>query len=274
MGGRKPKYQGDRGGPKVKPGTALHYAFTGDFFGCCKVTDEAGDAGEIDKMGNTYAVLHQAVFWDDLDGVVMLTGRGAFVDTQTRQICPTLGVAKGSTPLHLAAIIGNDVIVRQLICDGADPAITDENGQTALDVAKTAKCIAALEGLGDLRARHERFADLVRNRSWKEAMDLVYEGFPANAPLPGHTARINDRFHAIHAAVRQGDIEAYANLIYAGAYPLQVTGSEVCEGKPPSLVCDETDDGKNIKPLVEIIEELCWQKCPEGSRPPPLEMGD
>ncbi len=31
--GRKPKYQGDRGGPKVKPGTALHYAFTGDFFG-------------------------------------------------------------------------------------------------------------------------------------------------------------------------------------------------------------------------------------------------
>jgi hypothetical protein len=241
-------------------------------------------------MGNTYGLLHHAVFWDNLDAVVMLIGRGADINMKTRQTCRTLQVPAESTPLHIAATIGNVMIVKQLIVEGADLKAVDagiegvRDPATPLDVAATLCCRRALEEAAQLKAQHEDFARHVKGHDWEAALKLVQAGFPVNARVPPpdpaspqpHVPPAEGYVYAVHEAVRQGDIAQYAKFLYAGAFPLQETGmSEEADesddedappraslrdrirGKMPSNVCDETPTGEGIKSLVEEIEKIC-----------------
>merc|ERR1719163_2425404 len=106
---------------------------------------DSGSNDELSKMGNTYGPIHQAVFWENLEAVAVILSFGGDINLPTKRKCPTLDVAGGSTALHLAATIGNETLVRYLISNDADVSLKDDEGQTALDVATTLGCRAAIE---------------------------------------------------------------------------------------------------------------------------------
>jgi len=150
--------------------------------------------------------------------------------------------------------------VKQLICDNADITANDQNDVTPIDVAATEDCRAALEEASALREKHAEFARLVDAGSWDDAMSLIYSGLPANVMLPCRDHDISEREYAIHKAARQGNMDAYTRLVYAGANPLLPTGSDSLQGLLPSGTCDDTEAGRGIKPLIEEIEKLCKEK--------------
>jgi len=168
----------------------------------------------LDETGRTYAPLHQAVFWGDLEGLVLLTSRGANVNIKTRQECRVLKVPADSTPLHLAATIGSVILVKQLICDGADENAKDAFQRTPLQVAGTESCRHALTetAVADLKDKQRRFADLIERRDWNRALKLVDDGFPANATLPDPNAPAAEKYHAIQMAATHGTSQHIRSL--------------------------------------------------------------
>lgn len=71
--------------------------------------------------GNTYALLHQAVFWNSLYGVLLLLDNKANINAQTKADDRDLDIRRGSTALHLAVVTLNVDIVKVLLSRGADP---------------------------------------------------------------------------------------------------------------------------------------------------------
>lgn len=259
--------RGGKGRKQVKDDTILGRAFIGDFW---KVIEFWGgdDVGELDDPGRTYAPLHQAVFWESLEGVVLLTSRGADPNVLTVRECPTLKVAQDSTPLHLAATIGNAIIVKQLICDGANENLVDANGLKPYDVAGTAACRAVLEDASGIRERMARFAELIDDaESWDEALQYIQgaEGLPANVMLPpGDDCSLEDKYHPIQKATLQGNIAAYVKLVYSGALPIQSMDPDA-EGSGPFAAPSSLCEDAGLKPLLEMIERMCRE--PPSARP-------
>lgn len=84
----------------------------------------AGGA-QINQEG--WTPLHYAVFAEQADMVNLLLSKGAQVDARA---------PNQQTALMLAAKNGNIVIARQLLSAKADASLTDQNGETALTLAR------------------------------------------------------------------------------------------------------------------------------------------
>jgi hypothetical protein len=82
------------------------------------------------------------VFKDDMALVNLLLEHGAEVDG---------GPAGAKTPLMYAAMFNHRVMLERLLSAGADPALTDADGKTAIDLARAMQAdeaVAVLTGKG------------------------------------------------------------------------------------------------------------------------------
>jgi ankyrin repeat protein len=108
------------------------------------VLDAGADVNRANKNGVTALLL--AVQGRGAENVAMvdaLLARGANVDHRSCHYVPDSPLknrgsflrAVGATPLSLASLVGNDVVVRALLGAGANPHLPQCDGKTALDLA-------------------------------------------------------------------------------------------------------------------------------------------
>jgi ankyrin repeat protein len=201
-------------------------AFKGDFVSVIELIDGGEDSQSDGRLN--YSLLHQAVFWENMDGVVLLTNRGADLNASTLRDDAKFSVKRGSTPLHLAALIGNAKIVRQLLCDGADASIQDHDGNTPAQVAATDACRRAIETAEELQSMTIRMLTAASKGDWDTVRKCIYDGVPPNA------APQNKNFYLLHHAAKEGALDVCVELIRAGALPTLLSKKDA---KLPSMCC-------------------------------------
>ena len=89
----------------------------------------ANGANVDDKMNTGWTPLHNVSYWNRLDIVKELIQFLTPANINERD-------GKGNTPLHLACSQGHLTVVQELI-EHCDLSIINNNGETALDIAKT-----------------------------------------------------------------------------------------------------------------------------------------
>ena len=96
------------------------------------------DCDEEDAVSRKRAVHFAAELGDEALLEVLISAR-ANLNAQDR---------RGRTPLILAAMKGYHKVVRALMSNGANPALTDRDGNTVLDLTKTAATFECLRSAG------------------------------------------------------------------------------------------------------------------------------
>ena len=120
------------------------YACTGNVEGVISLTDRGINVNSFDERGLT--PLHNATSKNDTSMIVVLVDRGAMVDAPTSRESSFPGV----TPLHVAAIFGNEEAIRTLHKLGASLNIQDSAGNTPLHICinkgnrDLARCLISL----------------------------------------------------------------------------------------------------------------------------------
>ncbi|MGB8517513.1 MAG: ankyrin repeat domain-containing protein [Gallionella sp.] len=105
--------------------TALHWAAFAGRLECCKLLAKYG--AEIDARSNFgWTPLYQTVARGHLIVTAFLIAQGADINASAKD---------GLTPLHKAAATGAAHMIRLLLSHGADPYLTNQLGETALDLA-------------------------------------------------------------------------------------------------------------------------------------------
>jgi ankyrin repeat protein len=126
---------------------AIHRAVRqGDAVSVTRMLDE--DPGLVLSVFGHHALLHTAVFNDQVDLVRLLLERGAEVGH---------AIENGNTALHFAVIRGHEEMVSTLLTSGADPSRKGYDGQTALIIASWCGLVAVVRLL--LRAMQGRVLD-------------------------------------------------------------------------------------------------------------------
>ncbi len=114
--------------------------------------------------------------------------------TESPDLVRQKDTAFGATPLHWAALRGQDAVVELLLARGADPRVTNNDGETPLQVAE--------------RAKREGAAGLLRKATGAPPAAIAPAGASA-ADRPAAVAVAGDIF----AAVRAGDLAAVSALL-------------------------------------------------------------
>lgn len=167
------------------------------------------------STGATYALLHQAVFWNNLYGVLLLLDNKADIDVRTEALDHALGIPKGSTPLHLAVVTLNVRIVKILLSRGANPEARNEEGKTPVELASGDEDMQALFGnVEELKRMAPNVQALSSRRKFREMFALINErSADPNMKDP------NQQYYALHKAAWHGDLDVCLQLICAGAIP-------------------------------------------------------
>eukprot|EP00668_Euglena_longa_P014509 GGOE01018499.1.p1 GENE.GGOE01018499.1~~GGOE01018499.1.p1 ORF type:complete len:526 (-),score=148.54 GGOE01018499.1:129-1637(-) len=163
--------------------------------------------------GSAYALIHIATLWQNPFAIATLLGLGADVNAPTR----ANGLfAVSSTPLHLAAALGNASIMKLLLCWGANTKALDSKRNMPSALALNKACSGALSEAVEVQ------------RTTQEACNAAFNGF--SHKLFGILARVevpvnvkfqsSSRYFLIHQVAFNGDLEAYHLLLEAGASPL------------------------------------------------------
>ena len=118
--------------------TSLHAAA---MYGRCKVIEllakNGANLNERDNSGNP--ALSIAIQFEQYDAVELLVrtlGSGATTETRAKSAALDIKNDLGLTPLHLAAMKGQDKTVALLLSSGASASAVDNHGQTALQWAE------------------------------------------------------------------------------------------------------------------------------------------
>ena len=118
--------------------TLLHRAaWFGRDEACSLLIERGADLNAISRNDAEHDALHAAIGGRHTSTVTLLLERGADIDAME---------SHGYTPLHLAAVMGNEEIVRILLDRGANPKLPADDHRTAGDLAYLAEhdALAAL----------------------------------------------------------------------------------------------------------------------------------
>lgn len=120
-------------------GTLLTFAaFTGDVASIPYLLDAGAEIDHAMPRGGETA-LHHAADNDQTDAVRLIIQHGADVNHRTRDNGPSelnFGTFWGETPLHVAAVRGDEEMIEVLLAGGADKTIKTTKGETPLDQAE------------------------------------------------------------------------------------------------------------------------------------------
>eukprot|EP00667_Euglena_gracilis_P003048 EG_transcript_3055 len=212
--------------------TPLSKARAGKFMEMYKLlVDGMGGANDL---GRNYTLLHQAVFWESKFGVVVLINYGADVNAQTIALDPTLQLAQGSTPLHIAALLGNEAIIRLLLCSGADPNIKDGKGMTPAQLNTSPQCRKLLVDPAVVRLGQE-MCGLAKGQRFAQAIDFaVRHHLPLD--IKQYPGMEGSDYYIIHQVAYGGDTQSYRIMLAHGACPLLRTMGKDGERRLPSAV--------------------------------------
>eukprot|EP00197_Chlamydomonas_leiostraca_P000020 CAMPEP_0202886216 /NCGR_PEP_ID=MMETSP1391-20130828/42060_1 /ASSEMBLY_ACC=CAM_ASM_000867 /TAXON_ID=1034604 /ORGANISM="Chlamydomonas leiostraca, Strain SAG 11-49" /LENGTH=972 /DNA_ID=CAMNT_0049569485 /DNA_START=65 /DNA_END=2985 /DNA_ORIENTATION=+ len=113
-------------------------------------------------MGNAGSALHVAVQKGNLsDFYVAVQNHAAYINEPESEL--------GYTPLHLAARMGRDAMVKELVRRGADPNRQDKEGRTPLMLG----CLHGHAGVVDALVRHPATRRDLRDARGQAAYDLA-----------------------------------------------------------------------------------------------------
>ena len=138
-------------------------------------TDECGYTALIMTASNRLAT-------NQLDCLNLLIANGANVDAQTEF---------KFTALHCACNTGQASIIESLLKAGADASIKDENGRTALDLAKRGnhtECIKLMENPPDVAAQAAKKAPAENQKAKKQS--AAAKKTIAKKPTAAKTVRV------------------------------------------------------------------------------------
>nr|C7B178.1 RecName: Full=Protein VAPYRIN; Short=PhVpy; AltName: Full=Protein PENETRATION AND ARBUSCULE MORPHOGENESIS 1 [Petunia x hybrida]ACU00619.1 penetration and arbuscule morphogenesis protein [Petunia x hybrida] len=190
---------------------------------------KGANVNSLTKDGNT--ALHLAVEERRRDCARLLLANGARAD-----ICST---GNGDTPLHIAAGLGDEHMVRVLLQKGAEKYIRNKYGKTAYDVAAEhghnklfdalrlgdSLCVAArkgevrtvqrlLENGASINGRDQHGWTALHRACFKGRIEvvkaLIDNGIDVNA-------RDEDGYTALHCAVESGHVDVAELLVKKGA---------------------------------------------------------
>ena len=120
-------------------GTLLTFAaFTGDVASIPYLLDAGAEIDHAMPRGGETA-LHHATDNGQTAAVKLLTQHGADVNHRTKYDGPSelnFGTFWGETPLHVAAVRGDEEMIETLLAAGADKTIKTAKGETPLDQAE------------------------------------------------------------------------------------------------------------------------------------------
>jgi len=201
--------------------------------GRADMVQELLKAGADPNFGGIWVPLCSAVRGKSPEVVKLLLDAKAAVDAQEEE---------GSTPLMLAAFMGNLEMVKMLVAAGADPRLQDEDGETALVSArKWPKIVEFLKPLSSpedieflekekkpVSMDAEEFLKVVTTADIPLIQKLLSQGAPVNA-------RNKNDETALHFAAEAGKMELVKLLLKAGA---AINAKNYCKRTPLALAAN------------------------------------
>lgn len=176
----------------------------------------------MDRRGNEWSALHYAVFNGHREIAQYLLSRGANVNARA---------PNQATSLMLAAREGREVLADDLIKAGADPRLTNDLGETALDWAMRHGNVS----IAKLVSSPEAFANAVRTQ-------------PADIPPPVRSIAAPQQIEDLLRRIRQAEGQ---NLPTAGLRKQLATAlMRQREENKRSLVDAERKQGSEVKGIV------------------------
>lgn len=231
--------------------------------------DEKARKTLANSCGRMYTLLHQAVFWDSLFGVITLLDNEAETDERTKADDEDLGIPEGSTALHIAVVTVNVEIVRVLLFRGADPKAQNKAGHSPKDLAAIGEHRQGIKELfesvdeikyrgGELcaysRAQAARGSGSAGSAAggrgdWVNVRTLLNEGLVnPNMKTPSRM------LYPLHQAAEQGNLDMCKCLIRFGALPtLRATGRK--RGKLPSDMAADNHHSQVAEELRKVEQE-------------------
>lgn len=199
--------------------TPLAKARAGKFVEVYKLLERG--VGSANDCGRKYTLLHQAVFWENRFGVVTLINFGADVNCKTLSKDELLDLNSGSTPLHIAALLGNEAILRLLLCSGADPTVRDDCGLTPAQLNTSPECRTVLQDTRLMQLTRD-MCNFAKVQQINKALALSLEH---RLPLDvkAYPGPQGSDFYIIHQVAFFGDLHNYRILLAHGASPVLKT---------------------------------------------------
>ncbi|KAI0982905.1 hypothetical protein GJ496_001799, partial [Pomphorhynchus laevis] len=119
-------------------------------------------AERLDRSG--YNFLHQSVINQELEAVLFLLGFGVDVNSKTRD-------KNAKSALHLAAEIGDEILLRNLLLAGANINDFDANHQTPLHIA----CVHSHAVICSILLEQPSIDEFIKDRNLNNALHIAAE---------------------------------------------------------------------------------------------------
>lgn len=101
-----------------------------------KVIEILTASGAEFTQPDDHTILHAAIMQDQVQRVKLLLSSGVSLNNQDYH---------GSTPLHVAAWLGSNIILKILLAGGANPKVEDKDGRTPKQVARNAGNVGCMK---------------------------------------------------------------------------------------------------------------------------------
>ncbi|XP_043640597.1 NF-kappa-B inhibitor cactus [Drosophila teissieri] len=155
------------------------------------------------------------------------------------------------TPLHLAALTAQPNIMRILLLAGAEPAVRDRHGNTALHlscIAGEKQCVRALTEEFGATEIHEAHRQYGHRSNDKAVSSLSYARLPADLEIRNYNGE-----RCVHLAAEAGHIDILRILVSHGA---DINAREGKSGRTPLHIAIEGCNEDLANFLLDECEKL------------------